>query len=1003
MCLSQPVSLPRPGRLAAFAAACLCVCVLLWAQFARAADEAIPALHDYAIDMWTSRQGLPHNTIRTIAQTPEGRMWFGTWEGLVAYNGVEFDVLDRSAGLLDNGIGAVLVDQGGLWFGDSRGNLGFRDAQGRLTFLSRPPHLPNVLIQAMAKDEQGRLWLVYEGKGLATLEPDGTFQYFPPGPDSPLTAASVHVALVGQRLWIGTFGGLAYSDGDGIAQRVPEGFGLPAGYVWPYLAPDGTLWIAAEDRIYRMVDGQPQFVRQLPERGRITSMLQDRRGQLWVGTETKGVLRVSALGVEPFPADSSLPGGRITALLEDAEGSIWAGASGGLFRLRETLFHTYTRNNGLSGDYVRAVIEDSRGRLWIGTSTGLDRMDADGSIHPQPLPTASGQPVSVLSLAEDEAGSLWIGSYVDGVYRLDPEGTVGRYGTEQGVPAGNIRTIAVGNGTVWLGTQRGVVRLDMEGEHAGTARHVSGSAAPTGLITGMELEGDVLWVGTIEGVRVLRGDRFERIDLQSLGGGRSVYDFRRLGSDMWIMSDRGLYRYREGTLARVGLEQGVPVDSVFRMMPDQQGNLWLTSNRGVMRTTQAELDAVADGRAERITMERYAEIDGMANSQANGSSGPPGWVRRDGTVCIATAGGLAVVDPARIPRLQERTPPPVVIERIAVDGRTLPPGHDETRLSLPGGKRLAVDYIGLSYLMPERIVYRTRLDGLDTDWIERGRQHAVEYIGLPPGDYTLRVAAAHPGGKWGEREAVRSFRIEPFWWQRLDVRLLGTLLALFAISGLYAFGVSRYRTANERLERLVNERTIDLLRQTERLKHSDEEKSALLEQLREKSEAFERQAREDSLTGLPNRRAFLQALAREMEESRRSGRPLTLAMLDVDHFKLVNDHHSHAAGDAVLQEVGRLLRECVRFSGLPARLGGEEFALLLPDTSLAQAYELCERVRKRFHTNDGFGGVDGLRVTFSAGIAQWRGGAETDTQLMHRADTALYRAKQAGRDRCVLG
>jgi ligand-binding sensor domain-containing protein len=123
---------------------------------------------------------------------------------------------------------------------------------------------------------------------------------------------------------------------------------------------------------------------------------------------------------------------------------------------------------------------------------------------------------------------------------------------------------------------------------------------PGGLITALEHDHQGnLWIGTIEGIRVLRGDHVQSIDLAPMGGGRSVFGFHQLGDAMWISSDRGLYRWRNGALARVGLEQGMPVDAVFQLVPDRLGNVWISSNRGVLRTDMATLNAVADGRTPR--------------------------------------------------------------------------------------------------------------------------------------------------------------------------------------------------------------------------------------------------------------------------------------------------------------------------------------------------------------------------------------------------------------------
>jgi diguanylate cyclase (GGDEF)-like protein len=301
--------------------------------------------------------------------------------------------------------------------------------------------------------------------------------------------------------------------------------------------------------------------------------------------------------------------------------------------------------------------------------------------------------------------------------------------------------------------------------------------------------------------------------------------------------------------------------------------------------------------------------------------------------------------------------------------------------------------------MPERTEYRTRLDGLDSDWVRRGHQRSIELARLPPGDYTLRVSAAHPDGAWSDPPAVLRFTVDPLLWQRHDVQFAATALLVLALFGLYRYRMHRYRHRTARLAGLVDARTRDLQAQAQRLRQADEEKTDLLQQMRVQAEAFERQAREDMLTGLPNRRAFEERLAQEMARARRSGQPLCLAMLDVDHFKRVNDQHSHTVGDAVLREVGRLLAAQQREADMAARSGGEEFCLLFTDTTLEQAARACERLRGLFHARRDWGGVAGLAITFSAGLVMLEPGDAAPAALYQRADRLLYRAKRNGRDR----
>ena len=188
-----------------------------------------PPLRDYAIDVWTSRNGLPHNSLRDIAQTPEGHLWFATWEGLVRYNGLDFTVFDRSTrpGLRDNGIGALFVDrQGGLWISDSRGNVSHRGSDGQWRVWEHQADTPQVLIQSMQMDSQGRLWLLYEGKGIGYLTPDSGIVYRAPAADLPMAMSFTRLVVDAQdRVWVGTLDGLVLRDNDGVLKRAPAAWG----------------------------------------------------------------------------------------------------------------------------------------------------------------------------------------------------------------------------------------------------------------------------------------------------------------------------------------------------------------------------------------------------------------------------------------------------------------------------------------------------------------------------------------------------------------------------------------------------------------------------------------------------------------------------------------------------------------------------------------------------------------------------------------------------------
>ncbi|MDI3280556.1 MAG: sensor domain-containing diguanylate cyclase [Bacillota bacterium] len=164
---------------------------------------------------------------------------------------------------------------------------------------------------------------------------------------------------------------------------------------------------------------------------------------------------------------------------------------------------------------------------------------------------------------------------------------------------------------------------------------------------------------------------------------------------------------------------------------------------------------------------------------------------------------------------------------------------------------------------------------------------------------------------------------------------------------------------------------------------------------------LERLARTDGLTGLLNRRSFDEALVRELHRAARYRLPLSLILLDVDHFKHYNDQNGHPAGDGLLQAVAQLISRQVRAVDVVARYGGEEFALILPETSGSAAVLLAERIRKAVAQQDFPGGSRQPcgRVTVSLGVAAYPDSATTAEGLLHEADQALYRAKAGGRNR----
>jgi two-component system cell cycle response regulator len=212
------------------------------------------------------------------------------------------------------------------------------------------------------------------------------------------------------------------------------------------------------------------------------------------------------------------------------------------------------------------------------------------------------------------------------------------------------------------------------------------------------------------------------------------------------------------------------------------------------------------------------------------------------------------------------------------------------------------------------------------------------------------------------------------------------------VNGL-SLGANDYISKPFRVEELLARVAVSI-----RLKRERDLLQESAEELRRRAEAASEMSMTDALTGLLNRYGLQRALQRELSEARRYARPLSCLLLDVDFFKLINDTHGHAAGDAALMQAARVLTESVRGSDVVCRYGGEEFLVLAPETNARGALLLAEKIRLAVSARLFGDGERAFPLTLSAGVAELRPG-ESGNDMIARADLALYQAKQRGRDR----
>ncbi|PSW05591.1 ligand-binding sensor domain-containing protein [Photobacterium lipolyticum] len=933
-------------------------------------SSSLASLQDeYLVETWTSRDGLPHNSINAISQTQDGYLWFATWEGIARFNGREFKLFTRGqeSALIDSGVQALYTDpDGGLLAGDARGGLIYRKPYN---WQALPP-VKN-LVNAVLRQSDGGIWIGLRGEGLIFRAHDHAENQLI------LPALSVYNLSLRQNggLLASTSQGLYLISSDKI-ENVSQSNGLKNTPVYSAVEDaQGRIIFGGETGAWRYQDGRLSRIHDKLNNIFVSNILIDSQGNYWFGTFSQGIYRFSANNVSSLTELNGVPHNQILSLYQDRESSIWVGTHTGLIRLRQTPFSTWDKSRGLAGDYIRTVLALDSGEIIVGSSRGLSviqngqprNYSAATSDHLAP------ETLSVMSLALRQNGGVWVGSYNHGLFSFDNQ--MLKHVELQGLPANVIRAIVEDNqGQLWVGTTAGLVRYSSDGTHQ---LFTTKDGLPDNFIMALTLdEQGQLWIGTGLGVGIINQNLVRNLNLQPLEKAEYVFGFHAQKEYMWMTTDRGLIRYRfsDQTLSIIGQKNGLPIDKLFQVIPDRHGYLWLTSNRGILRISADEANAVADGTRRRIHFDHYNERDGMATAQLNGGSNPTAAIDASGQLWFATAKGVASTHPQRFKQLVSPKFP-TVIERVRSDQTWLNLTDEQPSVLPAGSQRMTFDFVGLGYISSQHIRYRTKLEGLDSQWIERGSQGFAEYTNLAPGHYRFVVNAYYPYHPNEVNQASFSFRIIPHWWQRKNIQLGLALLVIFSFA-LFVWWRLR------------------LLRQSElRLKYEVAQKTQALQV---QASAFEKQAREDQLTGLHNRRAFDEWIDQVISTSR-PNTALSIVMLDIDHFKKINDTYTHLAGDQVLRTVGKKLGQFSQNDCFIARWGGEEFVMGIVGWQPHEVRALCEKINLLVKEQDYSRIAVDLAVTISIGIVN----ADTShdfAELLCCADKALFKVKKSGRD-----
>ncbi len=752
---------------------------------------------EYSHRVWRTEDGLPQNRVQAIAQTKDGYLWAGTSEGLARFDGLRFVVYDQSntAAITDNSILSLeAAPDGSLWIGAEGGGL-LHYAGGAFRSFGLKDGLTNGFVRATHLDRHGTLW-VGTDRGLFRFSNHG-FERLDNTTEVPLASVTAIAEDSSGQIWAASGAGLLEFEGGklvraacGRASRTTSVFTISL--LREGLIPDGC---SAPAIAIPELPGLSDLS--------INALRKDASGNIWIGTTGKGLISFNPQNGDRqvFSAPAALPDNTVFLLFEDRQRNIWAAAQDGLVRLSEAVVTTVGADRGLADENVSTAYEDREGTLWLVTFSGqIYRLNNrfNGATPVRYYLPAPQRDLRFRTVFRDSRGDFWFGAAGSGVVRLS-HGTTIRYTMKEGLRSDSIRQIFEDSrGAMWFATSSGISRWQAG---AFTSYYLEqGLSYPSVRCLAETESGDIL-AGTDGGLnRIHQGKIVNDAAFEPLKQ-EKIWSIYADGKNLWLGTrGGGLVLLKDGRTTRFTRQDGLVSNSIYQIVDDLAGRLWLSSPVGVFSLRRTELDAIADGTARRLHAVAYGSSDGMATSQMSGGIQPAGCRRSSGELWFPSVRGAVKLDPARLP---ERWSGPVLIESLSAADTALPLSGE---VSIPPGRgRLQIDFTACNLIAPQQVSFRYRLEGFDDSWTVASRPRSAYYSSLPPGHYRFRVVAEDTDtGSASSSEASLAIYVRPAF---LQTAWFYSLLAALAIGGVWA-GMWLYaRQTRSRFTLLLNERT----------------------------------------------------------------------------------------------------------------------------------------------------------------------------------------------------
>lgn len=802
-------------------------------------------------------QGLVQSQVQSLVQDNDGNLWIGTLAGLSRYDGLTFQNFSKKDGLVEDWVTVAYKDsKGDIWFGHWAGGVSRYNSQNKkFESINLEEYTRFRTITAIVEDSQGFFWFATEGSGIFIYDPVKNSKFVLNVKDGLASANVYDLALDSSgNMWIATDHGITICDTKADISS-PTSFvslnaarGFPSDVITSFaLANKGTeMWVGTGDKGVVALQLPAGFVNRNaptllptmrifgPAQGLgadfAETILEDSRGNIWVGTTGGGATRITprpssnrldALDlavVKNYNTRQGLNYFNVKAILEDREGNIWIGTDVGLNQYRGERFQLFDKQDGLNNDIVWATLVDSKGNVWLGTNDGLTKLSfytvpgtEERKFTTHNYSTADGLGSNViLSLHEDDAGTIWVGTGFGGVSRLSPGASqFETFGTSSGLANDVVYAInSDQKGNIWIGTKEGASKFDPVTKTFRNYTTEDGLGGNNVYRIFRDSRGNI-WFGALGGyLSVYDGKGFTKYDETSGIVHRFILCINEdKDHNIWFGAyGGGVYLFDGRSFRNFSTKSGLTTESPYAIICDNDNNIWVGNSRGLDRFNRTD-----------STFSHFGRAEGFLGVEVNPNAASIG---KDGCLWFGTIMGAVKFDPKEN---RKNTVEPITSLsglKIFMRDADFP---EDARFSYDQN-HLTFSFVGISLTNPEKVKYQYMLEGFDKDWspVPVHYNQAV-YSNLPPGEYTFMVRAYNNDGVVNKEPVKYKFFVRPPFWQTATFYVLMTLFVVFSI-----YGADKWRTRNLKrqkkiLEEKVEQRTLELALKNEELAQKNKE------------------------------------------------------------------------------------------------------------------------------------------------------------------------------------